>query len=118
MDAFILEKIPGSEKTGMTGYLAQQDLFDLVRPRVVLPCTGQLRLIRFLRSRAPLPCDTELYGRTDPRLGERRTSSPALAQRSTGSSMAKKRLGGEMDVYARTSGSLVSPVARLRLEAM
>jgi hypothetical protein len=31
MDAFILSKIPGSEQTETTGYLAQQDLFDLVR---------------------------------------------------------------------------------------
>lgn len=70
MDAFILGKIPGSEKTGMTGYLAQQDLFDLVRPHVVLPCTDRVRLIRFLRSRAHLPYDPELYGRVDPGLGE------------------------------------------------
>ena len=40
MDAFILSKIPGSEQTQTTGYLAQQDLFDLVRP--VVPLSSRL----------------------------------------------------------------------------
>lgn len=40
MDAFILSKIPGSERTETTGYLAQQDLFDLVRR--ALPLSSRL----------------------------------------------------------------------------
>jgi hypothetical protein len=52
MDAFILSKIPGSEQTETTGYLAQQDLFDLVRSplfRVSVPRLLSRHAVPFAR---------------------------------------------------------------------
>lgn len=53
LDAFILDKVPGGNDTNMTAYLAQQDLFGMVRFSLRAP----IPLLSYHTDRCRLICD-------------------------------------------------------------